>query len=281
MNFGSTLLSISNHLPWRVSLKVRSILGVIPDFFIMGFPKCGTTSLYNYLIQHPEVMKADGKEQWYFSTFPIEPIEYYKFRYPFRIDKFIHKTIKNRQLLLGDGTPDYIFREKSIKLIKSTAPNAKIIILVRNPIKRSYSYYKHEKRACRINQKFEQLVQYEYNMFKKKGILLHENLYSHPQLKDTFLLGSIYSEYLEILLKYFDINQILLIDSETLFNEPKTTYKEALHFLELEDYDNIEFKAFNSGNYNIKSIPCNDFLKSFYTPYNKKLKEMFSKEFSW
>ena len=65
MSLGRRLVEAAPHVPWRINFHLRSWLGEYPDFFIAGFPKCGTTSLYNYLIQHPDVLHGDGKEQWY------------------------------------------------------------------------------------------------------------------------------------------------------------------------------------------------------------------------
>ena len=183
--------------------------------------------------------------------------------------------------LLGDGTPDYIYREASIKAIKNHMPNAKIIILVRDPVKRSFSYFQHETRAGRINKPFDELVDYEYKQFRKKGILFHEDLYEHPQLKDTFLLGSLYSEYIETLLNYYSKKQVLVVSSEKLFSEPEMVFSETLDFINITPYKNITFKAFNSGNYNIKKIPRSEFLSEFYAPYNTKLENMLNVKFNW
>jgi len=183
--------------------------------------------------------------------------------------------------LLGDGTPDYIFREASIKAIKNHMPDAKIIILVRDPIKRSFSYFQHETRAGRINKTFDELVDYEYKQFRKKGILFHEDLYEHPQLKDTFLLGSLYSEYIETLLNYYSKKQVLLVSSEKLFSEPEMVFSEILDFINITPYKNITFKTFNSGNYNINKIPRSEFLSEFYAPYNTKLENMLNVKFNW
>ena len=49
-------------LPW----EIRSRIGVLPDFLIIGFPSCGTTSLYNYLISHPYIYGPSDKELWFF-----------------------------------------------------------------------------------------------------------------------------------------------------------------------------------------------------------------------
>ena len=183
--------------------------------------------------------------------------------------------------LLGDGTPDYIYREESLKALKNYMPDAKIIILVRDPIKRSFSYFQHETRAGRINKPFDELIDYEYKQFIEKGILFHEDLYEHPQLKDTFLLGSLYSEYIELLLKHYSKKQVLLISSEKLFSEPEVVYNNVLNFINIKPYKNTRFKVFNSGNYNFDRIPESEFLSKFYAPYNTKLESIVDMKFNW
>ena len=106
-------------------------------------------------------------------------------------------------------------------------------------------------------------------------------MYAHPQLKDTFVLGSLYSVYLKNLYQYYPKENILLLSSETLFSDPKNTFRVVTDFLKLDSFSNIDFKKYNSGNYSLDKVPCNKILRDFYQPYNEALKSRFHFEADW
>ena len=67
-------------------------LHVKPDFYIIGFAKCGTTSLFEYLISHPNIHPPKGKEIDFFDRLYSRGINWYKVGFPFTIQKFIEKV---------------------------------------------------------------------------------------------------------------------------------------------------------------------------------------------
>ena len=116
-------------------------LHVKPDFYIIGFAKCGTTSLFEYLISHPNIHPPKGKEIDFFDRLYSRGINWYKVGFPFTIQKFIEKVFFRKKFLTGEATPRYIEHPHAINRIKQTTPNAKFIILLRNPIDRAFSQH--------------------------------------------------------------------------------------------------------------------------------------------
>jgi hypothetical protein len=111
-----------------------------PNFFIVGAPRAGTTSLYEYLKNIPQIYLSKIKEPHYFSkninpnlllSTPIrDKISYLK----------LFKNAKNATAI-GDASPSYLWDPDAAKLIYEQCPSAKIIIILRNPIARSFSHY--------------------------------------------------------------------------------------------------------------------------------------------
>lgn len=144
-----------------------------PNFLVVGAAKCGTTSLYGYLKQHPEVFLPEIKEGRYFSNIKDKVLN------PFTNQKFV-EVISNsneyyslfksaRGKALGDISPDYLYYfENSIKKIKNElGDKVKIIILLRNPIDRAISSYLHTVRDGNSNISFEESVNVENSWVKK------------------------------------------------------------------------------------------------------------------
>ena len=107
--------------------------GVIPNFFIPGAPKAGTSSLSYYLSQHPDIYMGLGKEPGYFSHRWEMGLDWYRSRY----------AGYKGQKAIGDATPSYLSHPESARRIKEAAPDARFIVALRNPVERAVSHYWH------------------------------------------------------------------------------------------------------------------------------------------
>ena len=129
---------------------------MLPNFLIIGASKCGTTSLYYYLKQHPEISFSDLKEPKYFSSvnesFPHNGIG------DKSVDKYAIKSLTEYKSLfadlhnkrVGEASPDTLyFYDKTASLIKETLGDIPIIIMLRNPVKRAFSAFMYLKRDSR------------------------------------------------------------------------------------------------------------------------------------
>src|SRR5580765_4773440 len=136
----------------------------LPNFFIVGAAKSGTTSLYEYMKMHPEVYMAPIKETHHFST----DIDNTQFRpnYARSLNKdltsflegdmsdgIFHAFVKdwnqyvklfgkvNSEKAIGEVTNSYLYSHEAAQNILSRFPNAKVIMILRNPIDRAFSHY--------------------------------------------------------------------------------------------------------------------------------------------
>ena len=125
-----------------------------PDFFIVGAPKCGTTSLYKYLKGHPEIYLPEKKELHFFSAESIKKnaegpgdkeaiskicsdVDAYKAQFD--------NCPSNK--IAGDVSPSYLYYYDVASSIKQFSPNAKIVIVLRNPAKKAFSQWSHMLRS--------------------------------------------------------------------------------------------------------------------------------------
>ena len=129
---------------------------MLPNFLIIGASKCGTTALYYYLKQHPEISFPDLKEPKYFSSlnelFPHNGIG------DISVDKYAIKSLSEYKKLfagienkrVGEASPDTIyFYNKTAPHIKETLGDVPIIIMLREPVKRAFSAFMYLKRDSR------------------------------------------------------------------------------------------------------------------------------------
>ena len=125
----------------------------LPNFLMVGAPKCGTTSLYYYLDQHPKIYMSPAKEPHFFSTVHPDTERIARQMHPHPLTNFIRDIHRYRELFsgatgekaIGEGSTSYLYYgDLSIANIKRLIPNwqdLKILIIVRNPIEASYSHY--------------------------------------------------------------------------------------------------------------------------------------------
>ena len=115
-------------------------LRMLPDFVIIGAQKSGTSSLYDFVVQHPAILPAAKKELHYFSLGYKKGEYWYRLRFPIRA---------SQKLLSGEASPIYLFYPMVPGRMKKLLPDVKLIVILRNPVDRAYSHYHDTKRKKR------------------------------------------------------------------------------------------------------------------------------------
>jgi len=143
---------------------------MLPNFLIVGAAKCGTTSLYYYLKQHPEIYMSPVKEpnfiSFQFEKFPYEGHGdsklYQRAVKTYRDYCNLFSASRGKKAIGEASVINLYYYEKTIPFIKELIGTPKIIIMLRDPVERAFSAYLHFVRDSTENLTFEQaLVQEE------------------------------------------------------------------------------------------------------------------------
>lgn len=195
-----------------------------PDFFIIGAPKCGTTSLYDWLREHPMIYMS-----------PIKEPEYYVPEHPWgRVISTengylrLFKKAKPNQLC-GEATARYLFSATAVPMILRDNPRAKLIAMVRNPIEMAVSFHTQRLWNCR-----ESIKDFPTAWRQRR-----EPWYDYRALCST-------GEQLERLLRTVDRRQVHVIVLDDLRDNPKSVYEETLTFLGIQTDGRSQFPVSNS-----------------------------------
>jgi hypothetical protein len=218
-----------------------------PDFFIVGAAKAGTTSLYEYLKQHPGIYFSPVKEPNYFSTdidvnefssayrkntfldvdayfsdLPLKPLQLTYVRKEEHYQMLFEGVTSKK--VIGEASTSYLVSEVAAKSIREYNPEAKIIAVLRNPISRAFSHYLMALRYGHTRLSFREALEKDINT-EPKGIGKSE----------MFLEFGMYATQLKRYYEVFPESQVKVIFFENLVENPDEVLKEVQAFLNVEN----------------------------------------------
>ncbi len=223
-----------------------------PDFFIVGAPRCGTTSLHEYLNQIPDVFMCT-KECGFFSTYSNGRVESYDEYYN------LFSTAESNQLI-GESTAIYLRDPETPKKIYQANPNAKIIFMLRDPIERAFSHY-----LMYVKNGYENLP------FSKKLEKYIENK-ANDNFHNYIIMPSYYFNSINEYIRIFGKDNVKIIIYEEFAKKTKKIVTEILDFLNLD----VELPTNLSKKYNDFSHPLG---KSQNFIISNKLSKTLGKKF--
>jgi hypothetical protein len=220
-----------------------------PNFFIVGAPKCGTTSLHYWLSQHPEIFMSNPKEPHYFCTDLHEEADKFNgdrnnlFKYRNKKDYLnLFKEAKNEKII-GEVSTLYLYSKKAPEKIKNKINNPKILILLRNPVEFMQSWHSQLLGNIENLKDFNKALNAENE--RKKGNKLKHLKSGAPSFLYYRELSE-FSKYINYYYSIFNKNNIKIILLDDIRDKPEKTYKEILRFLEIDNiYFTPQFKVVN------------------------------------
>ena len=229
----------------------------LPNFFIVGAPKAGTTSLYFYLKRHPEVFMSSIKEPNYFAyDETVKQNLYHKEKGVGKFEEYcdLFSTANGHHRAVGEASVSYLFYPKVPPRIKKLVPDARIIISLRNPVDRAYSHYFMEHKLGYVNASMEDIV------FKRT-----KHKYAHLWYQQYVELG-LYYEQVKRYLDTFGRDQVAVFIYDEITEDMQGSIATLLKFLGLdaEELPGLE------GKFNTYSTPRNKFFHLLYS--QKKLR---------
>jgi Sulfotransferase family len=235
-------------------LESRQERAMLPNFFIIGAAKSGTTALYYYLKQHPQIYMSAVKEPRFFAFEPEDltfggpgDMELHR-RTIVNMDKYLalFRDVSD-ELAVGEASPVYLCSPKAARRIRSLVPDARLITILRHPVERAYSHFLHqirdgvetltdfsealdaEEQRARDNWEYrwrykeigcytEQLKKY-YDTFDRSQmkIYLYEDFDTHPQ-------GVLHDLY-----RFLGVDETFTADTSTRYNTSGVPRSKVVH----------------------------------------------------
>lgn len=209
-----------------------------PDFAIIGTQRGGTTSLHAYLNTHPDILTPAKKEIHYLTDRHARGVDWYIGQFPSHVPA---------GTLVGEATPYALFHPLAPQRLREVAPSAKIVVLLRNPVDRAYSHYLHERNRGHEDLSFEDALAAEPERLRglEEQLASGELLASDTHKRASYLARGRYAVQLERWLAVFPREQMLILRSEDLYDNPAEATRRVTGFLDLPP---LTFEGFTPHN---------------------------------
>jgi len=239
---------------------------LIPDFLILGAAKSGTTSLIKEMRNHPDVC-APGIEVNYFSQRFEKGADWY------------NSVFANKDKVLGEKSTSYLYETGCHQRIFDHNPGIKLIIILREPVKRAFSNWTMRftqgrllKQAHVFNSRNQQKIEnIGFSHLFNYYISCNNGSVRHQEPLDIFERG-LYIEQINHLMGIFPPDQLLVLIAERYFQQTSQELKRVSTFLKISDFPSGNHAWERKSEYPVKldektATPIRD----YYKPFNEKL----------
>ncbi|XP_062505701.1 carbohydrate sulfotransferase 15-like [Corticium candelabrum] len=282
--------------------KKAPTLLCLPYFLLIGMPKCGTTDLYQRIVQHPQVIAPASKEPHWWSKRRNQVGGPTFLDYLFLFSMPAKMIRKNNHMVTGDGSASTMFYKSNdtistAELLSLVLPQAKLLVILRNPVDRLYSEYldfgcrKRGFQNCSSSD-FHKRVAMALLAFKNCSCRENNLIKNDANYTMRLHLG-IYHEHLQPWMKMYPLGkQLFILTTENYSNHLLANLNEVFQFLDLASVNATEMSR-------IVSLPIHNtnrklnaqvgpmlqktryILEQFYAPYNERLASLLQDKFLW
>ncbi len=250
----------------------------LPDFVISGVMKCGTTSLFDHISRHPSVFPPLVKGVKYYNRHFERGEAWYRAHFPLRSD--LEREEQSQGVALtGESSPDYLPDPLAAQRLRELTPDARLIVLLRNPVSRAFSHYHYRKVRSREPASFADAI--EANLAQLVDEPVTGDVLSEHAEYTSYIGRGLYMRQLRAWMQVFPPEQILILSSEEFAADAQPTYSRVLDFLGLPDFQLPEQKKLNTGKYSPMDEALQTRLQDYFRPHNAELYKFAGRDFGW
>ena len=218
----------------------------MPDFLVIGTKRGGTTSFYFDLIEHPSILRLfppplpglkpnATKGVHYFDSNYLKGERWYRSYMPTRMSRTLHTRRTGVRSVVGEASPYYLFHPDAARRAYAAVPEARLIVLLREPSMRTYSHWKERRRGKAEELGFAAALDAEPSRLagERERLLRDPGYVSYAWEQQSYLTQSRYAESLKPWIERFGRDRLLVVASEDYYADPVAALGDVDEFLGL------------------------------------------------
>lgn len=216
-----------------------SRLRMSPSFLVVGGQRCGTTTIFKALSAHPQVMRPPvEKGTDYYTLWYDRGLDWYRGHFPMDGVSRL-RTARAGGPVAFEACTYYLFHPCAIERIAHDLPDVKLVVMLRDPVERAYSAYKHElARGFETEPSFSRALDLEDERLEgaEERMRGDSSYHSFSHRHHAYARRGQYAEQLERVFAHFPKEQVHVMQSEAFFAEPEHELASLLGFLDLKSW---------------------------------------------
>jgi len=264
--------------------RLTSMARMLPGVLIVGAQRCGTTSMYRTLSQHPAVLKAVlHKGVHYFDMNYDRGLSWYRAHFPLQTTGRRAGRLAGSPALTLESSPYYMFHPCAGERIARDLPEVRLLVLVRDPVERAYSAHAHELARGFETEPFARALELEPERLRGEAerIARDPGYLSHSHQHHAYLARGRYAEQLDQLERLFGAERVHVVDSGDFFTKPEPVYDAVLDFLGLSNPGYPSFDRHNARPRSPMPTDLRSHLTDYFEPFDRQLNRWLGQDPSW
>ena len=259
-----------------------------PDYLIIGTKRGGSTSMFKYLNQHPNVLPMwpgveNAKKTYFFDRNFHRGLDWYRAHFPTSAQRTRVARETGSPAITGEAAVNYMFMPQVFERVRATLPNVRLIVLLRNPVDRIWSHYHERVTAGTETLSFRDALAAEEERTSGEAAKIANNPRYVSERLDWFSYRA-RGRYLEHLAPWLDAffpHQLLVIRSEDMYAMPGRTVVDVQRFLGLPERPPEAPHRFNQGTNEPMPPEVKAELAEYYRPHVRALEARLGRSMGW
>lgn len=259
---------------WR---RLTAPFRALPHGVVIGGMKCGTTTLYYRLKDHPDFLPPVRKEVHFFDRNYHRGIRWYQAHFP------IVREVGHPERKTVEASPYYLIHPHTPSRIAKWMPKVRLVALLRDPVSRAYSHYQQ---ICRMGWEtlsFEDAIAAEEERIGPDlERMLADPLYHGDTFRRySYLARGRYAEQLERWMQFYGPDQLMIVRTEDLAQQTDAVFGEILAFLGLRPWSVRNVPNRRVASYDPIQPATRERLREYFAPHTRRLEQLVGRDFCW
>jgi len=251
---------------------------------MVGAQRAGTTTLYRALTDHPQVRGAVlGKEVHFFDLGFHEGLAHYRGAFPTNASLALARARVGGPVLVGEATPYYLFHPQVPARVAAALPDAKLVAILRDPVERAWSQYRHEVDLGNETLSFDEAIAVEGSRVagEEERLASDPRAVSFAHQHHGYVARGRYAEQLERWYEHVPRERLLLLRAEDLFADPAPELRRVADLLGVVPWQPASWRRRNASETSAIPPKPRAELRAAFRPENERLADLTGRDWCW